>query len=284
LLKLLSFHGYFAGMRLAKHYFLGTPATTAGSCEERPLPIKAFVFDVYGTLYNPQSVATAIEVLFPGYGDYLAYVWRQKQLEYSWLRTAMGCYADFAVVTRDALIYALATLALSPSAAAVDGLCQSFDRLAPFSDAATALNGLTSFRLAILSNGSPTMLSALLGQSNFARHFEEVISVDRNRVYKPHPSTYRSVAEALALAPEEILLISSNGFDLAGAKQFGLKTLRIKRAALDPPREGDAQPLRLVFSALRSQLEAFGGEPDFECSSLLDIVTLAPSIAVRSTP
>src|SRR5271163_3856993 len=109
-----------------------------------------------------------IEEIFPAYGDYIAYVWRQKQLEYSWLRTTMGFYEDFAVVTRDAPSYALTTLAIVPDNGVVDA---GFDRLAPFADMGETLTGLAPYRLAIL-NGSPAMLSALLEHSEFANHFE----------------------------------------------------------------------------------------------------------------
>jgi 2-haloacid dehalogenase len=248
------------------------------------LAIEAFVFDVYGTLFDTQSVVAAVEKIFPAHADYITQVWRQKQLEYSWQRAAMGFYADFSVVTREALAYALATVTSDIDEAVISDLCRAFERLTPFAETPEALAALSSYRLAILSNGSPAMLASLLEHSGLRHHFEQVISTDLRRTFKPHPDFYRSAASTLGLPPEKIMLVSSNGFDIAGAKHYGLSTMRIERLPAGQLRDSLANPAqvapRLLFGALRSQPEAFGSPPDFTCRSLADLAALAPSIAI----
>lgn len=254
-----------------------------------PLPtIKAFVFDAYGTLFDTYVVAATVEEAFPGHGDYLTHVWRQKQLEYSWQRAAMGFYEDFAVVTRDALTYALSTIAVPVADPVIEQLVSAFDRLALFPDAAAMLDTVSGHRLAILSNGSPEMLQALVRHAGVESRFERLISVDARRTFKPHPDAYRCAVDALGLAPAEILLVSSNGFDIAGAQRFGLRTLRIERvspsalgAMLAKPQHVGA---RTMFMALRSQLESHGGMPDYTCMSLQEFAVRVPSILSQSNP
>src|ERR1700733_13149490 len=129
------------------------------------MAIKAFVFDAYGTLYDVQSVGAATEAAFPGHGDYITQVWRLKQLEYTWLRSLMRRYEDFRTVTRDSLGYTLGTIGLTADAALLDRIVDAYNRLAPYPEAADALLSLGGFRLAILSNGSPDMLDALVRNS-----------------------------------------------------------------------------------------------------------------------
>jgi 2-haloacid dehalogenase len=137
--------------------------------------IKAFVFDAYGTLYDTQSVAGAIASAFPRYGDYITQTWRMKQLEYSWLRTLMGTYADFRTVTREALAYTLGTIGISLDERRLNELTDAYDRLQPYPDTRAALEALHDYRLAILSNGSPQMLEALVGNSGLGSLLEAVI-------------------------------------------------------------------------------------------------------------
>lgn len=246
------------------------------------MPIRAFVFDAYGTLFDTQSIAAAVEGSFPGQGDLITQIWRQKQLEYSWLRTAMDLHADFGTVTREALAYALGTVASDWRDETLERLCAAYDRLELFPDARETLASLRQFRLAILSNGSPAMLSALLGHCGIEDYFEAVVSTDPTGRYKPHPDVYGAIASALALAPYDILMVSSNGFDLAGARRFGLKTLRIERMPANRLRQALSGPViapGTMFAALRSQADTFAGEPDFVCASLNEMVGLAPSIA-----
>src|ERR1700753_4201178 len=118
------------------------------------MPIKAVVFDAYGTLYDIQSVATVTEEAFPGYGAIITQVWRIKQLEYTWLRSLMRHYQDFSVVTRDALAYALRVLGLHYDDATFPRIMAKYLHLDLYPDATAALAALNGKKLAILSNGS----------------------------------------------------------------------------------------------------------------------------------
>ena len=247
------------------------------------MQVEVLAFDAYGTLFDTQSVAAAMEAAFPSYGDLIVQVWRQKQLEYTWLRSAMGAHADFETVTREALQYALGTVGIEVPRVVLDDVCAAFDRLEPYPDARETLRELSNYRLAILSNGSPAMLRALLGHAGFDHFFEIVVSGEPTGFYKPHPAVYGALTEALELPPAQILLVSSNGFDLAGARHFGLQTARIGRvspAALGN-KLADASSIspQTMFAALRSQPDLFAGRPHYTCSALHDLIALAPSIA-----
>lgn len=241
--------------------------------------IKAFVFDAYGTLYDVQSVSNITEAAFPGYGDYITQIWRMKQLEYSWLRTMMGRYGDFWVITREALDYSLQTLGLSASPELFDDLANAYNRLSPYPDAEDALKGLAPHRLAILSNGNASMLSALVAHSGLDRSLEKVISVDSKRVYKPDMRAYELVEEEMGVKPEEVAFVTSNGFDACGAKCFGFTVIRIDRV---PPsvlsaeiRSSQIIAPQTMYRATRMQNETCGDEPDFLIGSLGELPALA---------
>jgi 2-haloacid dehalogenase len=241
--------------------------------------IKAFVFDAYGTLFDLQSVWRSVDAAFPGRGVFITQIWRQKQLEYTWQRTAMDSFADFAILTRDALEFAIKTTSPDVDIKVVARLCERFNHLDLYPDAAEALSALWQRRLAILSNGSKAMLSALLHHADLQSTFEHVVSSDDVGRYKPHPDVYKAIATRMKLPPDQIALVSSNGFDLAGAKHFGLHTVRIERVSPVALREtiSATTPIttETAFLALRSQMDLFAGEPDFICASLFDVVKIA---------
>ena len=247
------------------------------------MQIKVLAFDAYGTLFDTQSVAAAAEVAFPRYGNLITQVWRQKQLEYSWLRSAMMAHAEFETVTRESLLYALRTVGIEAPQAAVDRVCAAFDTLEPYPDARETLTRLSDYRLAILSNGSSAMLKTLLGQAGFDGLFEVVVSAGPTGFYKPHPAVYGALTGAVGLTPSEILMVSSNGFDLAGARHFGLQTVRIGRLSPEHLHQRLADPATMapdtMFAALRSQPDLFAGPPHFTCQALHDLIALVPSIA-----
>jgi 2-haloacid dehalogenase len=234
--------------------------------------IKAIVFDAYGTLYDVQSVAAVTDGAFPGHGNTITQLWRLKQLEYTWLRSLMGRYEDFRAVTRDSLRYCLTTLGLQADAALVERIVDAYNTLSPYPEAIQALGQLTQYRRAILSNGSPDMLDALVRHSGLDRYLEAVISVDAKQAYKPDPRAYELVQERLGVRPEEVVFVSSNGFDVAGAKSFGFKVVRIERVTPATLREdltagGPIGPAAM-FRALRSQTEVLGFTPDAVVYSL----------------
>jgi 2-haloacid dehalogenase len=246
------------------------------------MTIKAIVFDAYGTLYDVQSVAGVTDTAFPGHGAYITQVWRLKQLEYTWLRSLMGRYEDFRAVTRDSLGYTLGTLGLTADAALFSRIVDAYNTLAPYPEAAQALGKLASYRLAILSNGSPDMLDALVRNSGLDRHLEAVISVDAKKAYKPDPRAYELIQERLGVRPDEVVFVSSNGFDVAGAKSFGFKVVRIERVTPAALREDLASGAPIepatMFRALRMQTEALGFTPDAVVGSLLALPELILSL------
>ena len=245
--------------------------------------IKAIVFDAYGTLYDVQSVADVTDAAYPGYGDYITQVWRLKQLEYSWLSSMMRRYEDFWALTHTSLSYTLTTLGLQADGKLFEDVAEAYNRLKPYPDAGEALGALRGYRLAILSNGSPGMLTALVKNSGFDQHLEAVISVDPKRAFKPDPLAYGLVEEELKVRPEDVLFVSSNGFDVSGAKSFGFRVARIERvssAALKNELEqaGTVGPLTM-FKALRTQQETCGPGPDVVISSLAELPGVVAALA-----
>ncbi len=240
---------------------------------------KTFVFDAYGTLYDVQSVAGITDAAFPGRGEYITQLWRMKQLEYTWLRSLMGRYQDFWSVTRDALLFTLKTLGLEPTPDLFERLAEAYNTLSPYPDAALALDALTGHPLAILSNGSPAMLEALVRNSGLADRFEAVLSVDAKGVFKPDMRTYELVEEQMGVAPDDVIFVSSNGFDVSGAKAFGFRVVRIERVSSAQLQKelaaGGSIGPATMFRAMRMQNEELGYGPDAVVSSLAELPGLA---------
>jgi 2-haloacid dehalogenase len=237
--------------------------------------IKAVVFDAYGTLYDVQSVADVTEDAFPGYGGIITQVWRIKQLEYSWLRSLMGRYQDFAAVTRDSLAYTLRCLGLDYEEATFGRIIDKYLHLDLYADALDALAALKGKKLAILSNGSPDMLNALVKNSGLDRVLDATISVDAKKIFKPNPAAYTLIEEQLGITPREVLFISSNPWDACGAKSFGLNVAWIERVtpeamALACVESETVAPLTM-FKALRTQMDELGIEVDHRVHSLSEL-------------
>jgi 2-haloacid dehalogenase len=191
---------------------------------------KAFIFDAYGTLFDVHSVVEAGRALASD-PQALSLLWRQKQLEYTWLRTLMGRYEDFWAVTEAALRFALARLGIAAGDAAVAGLMEAYLSLATFPDVAGALAAMAGTPLGILSNGSPRMLDAAVRSSGLAGTFRHVLSVDAVKAYKPSPTVYELGPRAFGVPAGDILFVSSNAWDVAGAKAFGYRTCWCNRLA-----------------------------------------------------
>ena len=194
--------------------------------------MKAIVFDAYGTLFDVQSVLAECERLFPSRGAEVSRLWRQKQLEYSWLRSMMDRYEAFDRVTEDALRHTCAALGLTLEADGSAALMASYRRLTPYAEVPAALTALAGRSLAILSNGSPGMLDDVVRNAGLQHHFEAVLSVDPLRVFKPHPRVYQSAVDRLGVGAADIAFVSSNFWDIAGATAFGFHTFWINRAGM----------------------------------------------------
>jgi len=197
-------------------------------------PIRGYVFDAYGTLFDVHAVVEAGRLITRDPAA-LSAMWRQKQLEYTWLRALMGRYEDFWAVTESALRYTIRRLDLTASEAQVGRLMEAYLSLACFPEVAGALERLAERPRAILSNGAPAMLVAAVRSSGLGRHLQHVISVDAVKTYKPSPRVYALGPETLGVPAGELLFVSSNAWDVAGAKAFGYRAAWCNR--LDAPEE-----------------------------------------------
>ncbi|MFP7277713.1 haloacid dehalogenase type II [Exiguobacterium indicum] len=208
------------------------------------MTIQALVFDVYGTLFDVHSVKEQAEALYPDHGEAISKRWREKQLEYSFLRQLNGQYAPFSQVTQDALRYTLLELKLHVTEEQITTLMETYLTLDVYPEVSSVLETMADKRLVVFSNGSHDMLDPLIEQSGLADRFEHLVSVDDIKQYKPAPASYMHALNTLGLKREEILFMSSNGWDITGAKSFGFKTAWINRNGL-PVEELNLDPDRI---------------------------------------
>ena len=196
-----------------------------------PREISALVLDAYGTVFDVHSVTRLAESFFPGRGAALSAAWRTKQLEYTWQRSLMDRYEDFSRVTLSALEWAFESLKLQPGDAERRALLDEYRKLAVFPEVPAALEALALRRpLAILSNGHPEMLNAVIDHNGLRERFRGgILSVHPARVFKPAPAAYRIVEETLGVPRSVMGFVSSNGWDAAGAKAFGFQVFWVNR-------------------------------------------------------
>jgi 2-haloacid dehalogenase len=237
--------------------------------------IQAVVFDAYGTLYDVQSVADVTEQAFPGYGEMITQIWRIKQLEYSWLRSLMQRYRDFSVITRESLAYTLRILGLQYDNATFERILERYLHLDLYPDALAALAAIKDRKLAILSNGSPGMLNALVANSGLDKVLDATISVDAGKTFKPSPDAYTLIETTLGVKPAEVLFVSSNPWDACGAKAFGLNVAWIERVTPEAMAlscvESDLVAPLTMFKAIRTQMDEFGVAADYRVRALSDL-------------
>jgi 2-haloacid dehalogenase len=207
--------------------------------------IRACVFDAYGTLFDVNSAARSLAAQLGERWQPLAELWRNKQLQYTWLRSLGARHADFWQVTGEALDFAMAALKIE-DAALRGSLMELYLELAPYPEVKASLERLQAagMKLAILSNGSPRMLAAAAQKAGIATLLDAVLSVEEVGVYKPHPKVYGLACERLGVKAAEICFVSSNGWDAYSARAFGMKVLWCNRLAQPPehiPATPDAQ-------------------------------------------
>ena len=224
--------------------------------------VRAVLFDAYGTLFDVHSVALLAEQLFPGQGERLSMLWREKQIDYTRLVSmSSGAgrdhYRPFWQITRDGLRYAAARLKLPLGTVAEEKLMNQYRHLSAFAENHDVLSELKrrGVTTGILSNGDPDMLAVAVKSAGFADLLQHVISVDSVRRYKTDPATYALGAAALRLPAREILFVSSNAWDAVGATWHGYTTLWINRADA-PPEELGTQPI-YTGRSLRDVLHHF---------------------------
>ena len=208
-------------------------------------PVRGYVFDAYGTLFDVHSVIDAGRAI-TGDPAALSLLWRQKQLEYTWLRSLMGRYEDFWAITEAALRFSIRRLGLAATDAQVARLMDAYLSLACFPDVELALARLASHPCAILSNGSPRMLAAAVASSGIGRHLQHVLSVDAVKTFKPAPAVYALGPQALGHSASELLFVSSNAWDVAGAKSFGYQVTWCNRTGAPAEELGIAPDLEIT--------------------------------------
>jgi 2-haloacid dehalogenase len=207
----------------------------------------AWVFDAYGTLWDVGCIEAAVaQARVPDSNRFLS-LWRQKQLEYAFLRTLTGHYAPFSLVTRDALQYTLETVGVTLTANQEAALLDAWFHPQAFGDAKELLASLKGEGRWILSNGDPAMLDAGVDATGLRGCLEGYVSVDQVQRYKPHPETYRLAVAVAQASPEEVVFVSSNAWDVAGAARFGFRTVWVNRTGAALDRLG-VEPWRVVPS------------------------------------
>jgi 2-haloacid dehalogenase len=219
--------------------------------ENQPAAPSAVLFDAYGTLFDVYSVGMLAEQLFPGHGERLALLWRDKQIDYTRLLTMSGRYRPFWEVTRAGLRYAAARLALALDAAAEAQLMNQYRHLSAFPENRGLLVELRRRGIVtgVLSNGDPQMLGVAVKSAGLGDLLTHVLSVHAVQRFKTDPAAYALGPQALKLPPRQILFVSSNGWDAIGATWFGYTTLWVNRARL-PPEQLDISPTRSGSSLL----------------------------------
>jgi 2-haloacid dehalogenase len=195
--------------------------------------MKAFVFDAYGTLFNINSLDKRLAHYFGNRAEAISATWRRKQLEYTWLRALMQRYVPFSQVTLEALTYACQLAGVTLTDEIRHDLRQRYEILSAYPEVTATLKQLSqNYRLAILSNADPVFLEQAVQHNELGDYLEAVLSADALQTYKTVPQVYQLAADTLQLPPEQIAFVTSNPWDVAGAKSFGLTTVWINRGTI----------------------------------------------------
>jgi 2-haloacid dehalogenase len=217
--------------------------------------IRACVFDAYGTLFDYASAAARCRDALGDKLDQLNMLWRERQLQYTWLRSLQGRHADFWQVTGEALDFALETLGIGDTdlRGRLMNLYLTLDAFPEVPPMLRKLKG-AGLKTAILSNGSPSMLEAAVKNAKIGDLLDDVLSVETVGVYKPHPKVYQLVGDRLGIAPRAISFQSSNAWDAYAASAFGMRVVWCNRYVQRP--------------------ERLPGQPDREIASLAELPAL----------
>ena len=221
--------------------------------------VTACVFDAYGTLFDFASAARGCRDVLGDGIDRFSALWRDKQLQYTWLRAAQGRHADFWQVTGDALDFTLDSLGLA-QAGLRERLMRLYLTLEPFPEVPSVLEPLKSagVRTAILSNGSPMMLEAVVKNARLDGLFDAVLSVEDAGVFKPHPKVYQLAVDRLRVPAHAIAFQSSNAWDAHAASAFGMQVVWCNRYG--------------------QRAERLPGQPDREVTSLAELPALVGAV------
>jgi 2-haloacid dehalogenase len=233
---------------------LGAPASRAGSAR-----IEVVLFDAF-PVFDPRPIFESLESLAPGRAQDLGDLWRNRQFAYTWLRAAAGEYEDFWKVTRDALVYAAEALSIPLTPRQTEVIMRGYLGLKAWPDAPAALAALKDqgLRLAFLSNFTSGMLQTAIESAGLQGIFDQALSTDAVRTYKPDPRAYRMAIELLHTARERILFVPFAGWDAAGAKWFGYETFWVNRLGTPPEvlgvtADGEGRNLDDLLAYLRAR-------------------------------
>ncbi|OGS97313.1 MAG: haloacid dehalogenase, type II [Gallionellales bacterium RBG_16_56_9] len=219
------------------------------------MTLQAIAFDAYGTLFDVHSISALAEKLYPGQGSGLTALWRDKQIEYTMLRTMCSMYKPFWEVTQDALVFSCHKLGLDLTVDAHNALMGQYAKLQAFPENLGVLRQLKTMglKMAILSNGNPQMLEAAVTAAGMDGLFNHLLSVDPVGKFKTAPEVYQLAPDVFGLSARNILFVSGNGWDVCGAAWFGYTTFWVNRHA--------------------APFEELGVTPDGQGSSMADLLT-----------
>jgi len=229
-------------LKLASGALATTGLIACGAPSFAGAKAKAIAFDAF-PIFDPRPVFSLAEELYPGRGAELGNAWRTRQFEYAWLRTLEGQYADFWTVTQDALTFATNKLGIAPNAEMSARLMNAYLELKPWPDVVPTLKLLkdSGIRLGFLSNFTERMLTSCIAASALDGMFEQILSTDRVKAFKPDLRAYQMGVESFALPREDIVFAAFAGWDAAGAKAFGYPTFWVNRLNA-PPEELSVVP------------------------------------------
>ena len=191
---------------------------------------KIYVFDAYGTLFDVDHACKEMAIQLGDNWDKLSSIWRQKQLEYSWLYNSMNKYHSFWKITKDSLEYAMNSLSIN-SVKIKNELLDLYFKISAFEEVEEVLKKIkkNKVKTAILSNGSYDMLNSAVKNSKFDELISEVISVDECKKFKPHKDVYNLVIDKFNINKKKCIFFSSNCWDIHGASNFGFQTVWVNR-------------------------------------------------------
>ncbi len=207
---------------------------------------QVLAFDVYGTLIDTHGLRDQVSAVGIKKVEPFLDAWRNKQLEFSFRRAAMGDYAPFSVCTKEALSWVIEKQNLAIDQKQISTLLESYQSLPAFDDCRT-LNELSkNRRMVAFSNGEEKVVRRILEQAGIIQYFETVISADDVQVLKPAPAIYQHLLKAVMCPPQQVSLISSNPFDICGAQHCGLPGIWLNRTS--QPYDGWHVPHRIIHS------------------------------------
>ena len=191
---------------------------------------KIYIFDAYGTLFDVDHACKEMAIQLGDNWEKLSSIWRQKQLEYSWLHNSMNEYDSFWKITKDSLEYAMNSLSMN-SVKIKNELLDLYFKIGAFEEVEEVLKKIkkNKIKTAILSNGSYDMLNSAVKNSKFNELISEVISVDECKKFKPHSDVYNLVIDKFNINKKNCIFFSSNCWDIHGASNFGFQTVWVNR-------------------------------------------------------